>query len=147
MYSWIVPLMSQLLWTTGQSVASLELKTCWVLWSITVMCHSSWQYCCWIANWELTSDVPSQPRCCYKVEVWNHRKWEKRFYDGTLSTFKDQRAEEHNDPDFFFSFFCLVCLVHSSLLLPNHRASQGHRAQRGGCDCLMEGWRVWQQDG
>lgn len=30
-----------------------------------------------------------------------------------------------------FSLFRLVCFVHSSLPLPGHKASQGHRAQRG----------------
>ncbi len=47
-----------------------------------------------------------------------------------------------------FSLFCLVCFVHSSLLLPGHKAAQGHRAQRrrhwgrvGGLACLSKATR------
>lgn len=58
--------------------------------------------------------------------------------------------KETDDPDCFFCLLlCLVCFVHSSLLLPDHKASQGHGAQRerhwegvGGPACLSTARRV-----
>lgn len=65
------------------------------------------------------------------------------------TSFTFRRLRETDDPD-SSSFFCLlpfglVCFVHSSLLLPDHKASQGHGAQRetlrrsGGPGCLSTG--------
>lgn len=50
-----------------------------------------------------------------------------------------RQIPEDNEP--FFPFCCRVCLVHSSAPLPNHRASRGHRSNRGGvCVWMMETW-------